>query len=138
MSLHSWLQNVRSTLGHGERHHQQRGSIRAARHRLNVEVLEARLTPGFVATYYPPGAGAPQSLPRLADFTSDGIDDRIDILDWKVAVWPGRGDGTFADPIRNTATNDVVNLAVDDFNGDGRLDVFVVEGGGAGDFGSSW
>jgi hypothetical protein len=46
MSFHSWLQNLRSTLapGRGQRHRRRRGSLRAATHRLSVEVLEDRLT----------------------------------------------------------------------------------------------
>jgi hypothetical protein len=47
MSLHSWLHNLRSALapGRGQRHHRRRGSLRAARHRPNLEVLEDRTLP---------------------------------------------------------------------------------------------
>ena len=49
MSFHSWLQNLRSALapGRGQRHHGRRGSLRAATHRPNLEVLEDRLMPSF-------------------------------------------------------------------------------------------
>ena len=44
MSFHSWLQNLRSALapGRGQRKHGRRGSLRAATHRPNLEVLEDR------------------------------------------------------------------------------------------------
>src|SRR5262249_27471067 len=47
MSLHSWLQNLRSVLapGRGQRHHRRRGALRAARHRPNLEILEDRTVP---------------------------------------------------------------------------------------------
>ena len=49
MSFHSWLQNLRSALapGRGQRHHRRRGSLRAATHRLNLEVLEDRCLLSF-------------------------------------------------------------------------------------------
>jgi hypothetical protein len=49
MSVDSWLQSLRSTLapGRSQRHLRRRGSVRAATHRLNVEVLEDRLTLSF-------------------------------------------------------------------------------------------
>ena len=51
MSFHSWLQNLRSALapGRGQRHHRRRGSLRAATHRLNLEALEDRCLPAFLA-----------------------------------------------------------------------------------------
>src|SRR5262245_47748485 len=44
MSLHSWLQNLRSALAPGQRqrHHGRRGLHRAATHRPSLEVLEDR------------------------------------------------------------------------------------------------
>ena len=51
MSLHSWLQNLRSALApsRGQRQHRRRGSHRAATHRPSLEVLEDRRVPAFVA-----------------------------------------------------------------------------------------
>src|SRR5437588_6401510 len=47
MSFTSWLQNLRSALAprRGQRHHGRRGSLRAASHRLNLEVLDDRCLP---------------------------------------------------------------------------------------------
>src|SRR5215831_19386345 len=65
MSLHSWLHNLQSTLaaGRGQRHHRRRGSLRAATHRPNLEVLEERLPPGdwFLGAMF----GAPLAGPAL-------------------------------------------------------------------------
>ena len=51
MSFPSWLQNLRSALapGRGQRHHRRRGSLRAATHRPNLEVLEDRRLLAFLA-----------------------------------------------------------------------------------------
>jgi hypothetical protein len=69
------------------------------------------------------------TYPLLADFTSDGILDRIS-SDWsEVVVHPGRGDGTFGDPIRSAIRPSwgAPALAVADFSNDGRLDVFTFD-----------
>src|SRR5437773_10233038 len=49
MSFHSWLQNLRTTVGPGrrQRHHRRRGSLRAATHRPTLEVLEDRCVPAL-------------------------------------------------------------------------------------------
>jgi hypothetical protein len=62
----------------------------------------------------------------VADFTSDGILDKISSNSHEVLVRPGRGDGTFGDSIRTSIqmTPGAPLLAVADFNGDNRLDVF--------------
>jgi probable HAF family extracellular repeat protein len=51
MSFNSWLQNLRSVLapGRGQRNHKRRGSLRAATHRPNLEVLEDRCVPALYA-----------------------------------------------------------------------------------------
>jgi hypothetical protein len=59
----------------------------------------------------------------LADATSDGIRDRIDLEPYTVVVRPGRGDGTFGDAI-HSYTPYAYTLGVADFDSDGRLDVF--------------
>jgi hypothetical protein len=61
----------------------------------------------------------------LADVTSDGVLDRIDLIPYQVVVQPGRGDGTFSDPIRSFAPY-AYALGVADFNGDSRLDAFTL------------
>ena len=68
MSFQSWLKNLRSA--------------QTCTQRLSVEVLEDRLTPsfGWDGAYYPqppPSTTFTPSPPFLADFTSDGILDRI-------------------------------------------------------------
>src|SRR5437764_5557930 len=72
MSFNSWLQNLRSALapGRGQRHHRRRGSLRAATHRPNLEVLEDRCLLSFSpAVSYAVGQG-PQAL-VTADFNND-------------------------------------------------------------------
>jgi Calx-beta domain/FG-GAP-like repeat len=133
MSFHSWLQNLLSTLapGRGQRYHRRRCSPRVATHRPIVEVLEDRLTPSFSWDYPPEDFNAhvvwAPPPPLLADFTSDGIPDKISSSSREVDVRPGRGDGTFGDPIRTLSpyTYAVAGglMAVADFNADGRLDV---------------
>jgi hypothetical protein len=59
--------------------------------------------------------------PYRADFTSDGIIDLFTLGGGGVLVHPGRGDGTFGDPISTSANVGV--LAVAEFNGDSRHDL---------------
>jgi hypothetical protein len=126
------------------RHTRNRGNDRRA---LRVEggLLEARrLLSGisFEAPAYhaagpatPPGHGA--RLVAAGDFNGDGALDLVaagddvsllPVVRHYVRVMPGRGDGTFAPPAQvvpvGTNTSDV---AVGDFNGDGRLDAVVGE-----------
>jgi hypothetical protein len=135
MSLHSWLQKLRSALTPRRGQHPRRDSFRTTTHRPSLEGLEDRLTPSFVYFGSFPGGYPASALPQWADFTSDGIDDMIDIVGNAVAVRPGLGDGTFADPIY-TSTRSPEFLSVADFNGDGPLDVVIASYGspGIGDF----
>ena len=73
MSFHSWLPNFHSTLapGRSQRHRGRRASHRAVIHRLNLEVLEDRVTPSFSpAASFPVGPN-PQAV-VTADFNNDG------------------------------------------------------------------
>ncbi|MCI0357786.1 MAG: hypothetical protein L0211_04770 [Planctomycetaceae bacterium] len=94
-------------------------------YRPSLEVLEDRLTPSFGWGGYlsepPPGVEWAPPPPLFADFTSDGILDRLSNSFGWVAVEPGLGDGSFGDPIISDLF--AGSLAVADFNGDGRLDV---------------
>jgi hypothetical protein len=135
MSFHSWLQNLRSALtpNRGRRHPRRRGSLRAGAHRISLELLEDRLTPsfGWDGAYYsvpPPGVVPAPQPPLLADFTSDGIPDQLSVnfVFYELRIRPGRGDGTFGNPIiSGIYSPNGAQLGVADFNDDGRLDVFV-------------
>ena len=73
MSFHSWLQNLRSALapGRGQRRPRRRGSLRAATPRLNLEVLEDRSVPAFIAPVVYDVTGGSIGL-VTADFNGDG------------------------------------------------------------------
>jgi hypothetical protein len=135
MSLHSWLQNLRSALapGRGQRHHGRRGPLRAATHRPCLEVLEDRSVPAFIAPVdYTVGA-YPIGM-QAGDFNGDGIPDVATLnagatgVTGSVSVLLSNGNGTFQ-PARNTPTTHSPYaagpnaLAVGDFNGDGKLDL---------------
>jgi hypothetical protein len=129
MSFHSWLQNLHSALapGRGQRRHGQRGSLRAATHRLNVESLEDRLTPSFSpATTFPVGPH-PQAVVS-ADLNGDG---RLDLAtansdSGTVSVLLGDGAGGFGAAVDSDAGSfggNRASLAAADFNNDGHLDL---------------
>ena len=100
MSFHSWLQNLRSALapGRGQRHHRRRGSLRAATHRLNLEVLEDRRVPSFLAAgrlrrrRQPPW---PWSRPTSTATAISTWPRRTVCGNTDVSVLLGNGDGTF-------------------------------------------
>jgi hypothetical protein len=132
MSLHSWLQILRSALtpGRDHRHPTRRGSLRAATHRLNVEALEDRCVPAFLAPVdYAVGAG-PFEV-KAGDFNGDGTPDlaTANAFTRTVSVLLSNGDGTFQ-PARDTPIGPgwfsgpgPFSLAVGDFNEDGKLDI---------------
>jgi hypothetical protein len=64
--------------------------------------------------------------PTAGDFTSDGIPDLVTNGNGMVSVLPGRGDGTFAAPIVRSAPA-ASWMADEDFNGDGRLDLVMLD-----------
>ena len=77
MSSPGWLHDLRFAPAprRGRRHHKGRDRLRAATHRLNLEVLEDRVTPSFSpATSFPVGT-SPQAV-ATADFNNDG---RLDL-----------------------------------------------------------
>ena len=93
-----------------------------------LEILEQRLLLSFSSSFpledLDHVVWAPPP-PLLADFTSDGILDKISSNSHEVLVRPGRGDGTFGDPIHTSIwpTPGAPLLAVADFNGDNQPDV---------------
>jgi hypothetical protein len=136
MSFHSWSQGLRSALapGLGQRQHRRRASLRAVRHRLNLEVLEERCVPAFIGAEVYDIAGAIGIV--TADFNGDGKLDLAtanlwsgDDFTYDVSVLLGNGDGTFQDPQNYDINAFSDSIATGDFNGDGKLDL-VIGGGG--------
>jgi len=139
MSFHSWLQNFRSTLapGAGQRHLRRRGSRRAATHRLNVEVLEDRLTPSFYWGGLYPIDEFNQTAPGFpfapaADFNGDGWQDLFSVSspgmgDFTIgSVFLGQEDGTFVlVESWGLGGGDIQIAGAGEVNGDGRPDLAI-------------
>jgi hypothetical protein len=130
MSFTSWLQNLRSALAPGRRHHGRRGSLRAATHRLNVEVLEDRCLLSFspVASFT---VGINPQAVVTADFNGDG---RLDLAtanagDNTVSVLLGNANGTFQPALTSATGAGPQSVAVGDFNKDGKLDLATANAG---------
>lgn len=134
MSFHSWLQNLQSALtpSRGQRRG-RRGSLRAATHRPNLEVLEDRLTPSFSQAASFHVGPSPQAM-VAGDFNNDG---HLDLAtanggNTSVSVLLGDGQGGFGAAINidngDTGFYSYNRLAVSDFDGDGRLDLAVASG----------
>lgn len=79
------------------------------------------------------GVGKHLNGVALGDFNSDGkldillIDNPGGTITSTIHVLLGNGDGTFQPTVDSTATSDLIAEAVGDFNGDGKLDVAVVD-----------
>jgi hypothetical protein len=134
MSSPSWLHDLRFALapGRSRRLHQGRASPRAATHRLNLEVLEDRVTPSFSpATNFPVGPN-PQAV-VAADFNND---DHLDLATANaggntVSVLLGDGRGGFGAAKLSAAGTGPQSLTVGDFNRDRNLDLATVSQGRA-------
>jgi len=128
MSFHRWLQKRRSALGsgRGQPHRGRRSSVRAARHRLNLEVLEGRCLLAFLAPV--DYATGPNPLAVVtADLTNDGRPDLAvaNYTDSTVGVLVGSATvaGAFHPMVTSPTGIHPKSLAVGDFNEDGNLDV---------------
>jgi hypothetical protein len=80
----------------------------------------------FMLAFYPSGAGA--DIVRRGDFNNDGIPDIITGNNGGgsgngVSVNLGKGDGRFQPPINSGAGIGTFDMAIGDFNRDGKLDV---------------
>jgi len=64
-----------------------------------------------------------------ADFNHDGRSDLAVATAAGVSVLLGNGDGTFQDALNDSTGTNAVSLAVDDFDGDGNLDMAVANSG---------
>ena len=117
------------------RRNSRRTNRRQAVRQPRVELLENRCLLSFSSTWpFPPEDPDAHIMwapppPHVADFTSDGILDKVSSNSHEVLVRPGRGDGTFGDPIRSAIHPawGAPALAVADFSNDGRLDVFTFD-----------
>jgi hypothetical protein len=85
---------------------------------------------GFTPTLNSTGIASPYSI-VTADFNADGFADFAvtnSNANSQVAVLLGKGDGTFQAPLKFPAGSFALNIAVGDFNGDGKPDLIVSNG----------
>jgi hypothetical protein len=125
MSFPSWLRHHRYDPAPGESHRGRRASHRALTRRLNLEVLEERIVPAFLAPVDYPVDLSPSAV-KVGDFNSDGIKDLATSItgNSSVSVLLGNPDGTFQ-PARSSSSGYLAigSIAVGDLNEDGKLDL---------------
>src|SRR5262249_35870405 len=130
MSLHSWLENLQSSMvSLGRlRHHKPRRSPRSMTRRLSLEPLEDRRLLAF-STPVDYTVGANPADVKVADFNGDAIPDLAVAAYGSpgVSVLLGNADGTFQ-PARSAPAGHSVSIAVGDFDQDGTLDLASLTG----------
>ena len=72
-------------------------------------------------------------LPVAGDFNNDGkLDAAVGVGNsdgsGEIEVYPGKGNGTFGDPVKTKTVTTITELLAGDFNGDGKLDLAVGDG----------
>ena len=87
------------------------------------------LTPNYVSNTIALGFN-PRSI-AVGDFNNDGIPDMVltNSSDSTISVFPGNGDGTFADSVNYKVGSSPMYVAIGDFNGDGISDLAVANNG---------
>jgi hypothetical protein len=109
----------------------RRSAVRSRRpsYRPALELLEDRSVPSFVTAINTPTGASPNGM-ALGDFNHDGKLDVVTVSNGNftnaVNVQLGNGDGTFQAPTVYTPDANPVAVAVGDLNGDGKLDLVVV------------
>jgi hypothetical protein len=140
MLFHSWLQKLRSGLARrGSGKNRRQSGPQSASRQLNLEILEERTLPSFVAPISYAAGSQPVAMATadfsgdtrvVGDFNGDGALDLVAAIAQtsfgQVSVSLGNGDGTFqATRLVAAGGSNVVALAAADFNGDGKLDLAV-------------
>ncbi len=131
MSLHRWLQNLRSIVAprRGQPYHGRRGALRARAHRPHLEVLEDRCLLSFSpAVDY--AINATPSVIATADFNNDGNLDLAtcaDALTGSISVLLGDGAGGFGAAQRYIVGSQLTSMAIADFNGDAKVDIVLAD-----------
>ena len=126
MSFPNWLQNHRSALapGRGQRHHRRRGSLRAASHRLNLEVLEDRwllsFRPARLRRGHEPARGGHGRLQQRRP-SRPGHGQLDDSRVPSACCWATATAASAGGAVRQRLGPE--SMAVGDFNGDGKLDL---------------
>jgi hypothetical protein len=117
------------------------------------DIVYAGLNPssGYEVNLANPGSGTASATPlpqavslglasltfNVADVNGDGINDLIAVEESSnspstppgIFVFLGQANGTFANPVEYAAGNGPIGVAIDDVNGDGKLDLIVPNSG---------